>query len=637
MRRNIKLIVFVSIIWMFVMVYYFQSSTEKVENRALRLREVATAMQQYQDDSSSAAAASTARQWAPAGGGAGGGGGAGAAAGAAGSGADDPGGNVILIGSVKDFERNAVHGLKLHGIVALEETSQGLTGGTGGPGGRLPVAPSGRGTEVEYFNEAGYIRAGALRNGEDPYIRNRFNQEASDALPSNRDIPDTRNPMCRTKKYREDLPETSVIITFHNEARSTLLRTIVSVLNRSPEHLIREIVLVDDYSDHPEDGLELAKIDKVRVIRNEKREGLVRSRVKGADAAVSSVLTFLDSHVECNELWLEPLLERVREDPSRVVCPVIDVISMDNFQYIGASADLRGGFDWNLIFKWEYLSPSERAMRHNDPTTAIRTPMIAGGLFVIDKAYFNKLGKYDMKMDVWGGENLEISFRVWQCGGSLEIIPCSRVGHVFRKRHPYTFPGGSGNVFARNTRRAAEVWMDDYKQHYYNAVPLAKNIPFGNIDDRLALKEKLHCKPFKWYLENVYPDLQAPDPQEVGQFRQDGTECLDTMGHLIDGTVGIFPCHNTGGNQEWAFSKRGEIKHDDLCLTLVTFARGSQVVLKACDDSENQRWIMREGGLVRHYKINVCLDSRDQTQQGVSAQHCNSALGTQRWSFGKDA
>ncbi|XP_022408888.1 polypeptide N-acetylgalactosaminyltransferase 2 isoform X1 [Delphinapterus leucas] len=440
---------------------------------------------------------------------------------------------------------------------------------------------------------------------------------------------------CQRKQWRVDLPATSVVITFHNEARSALLRTVVSVLKKSPPRLIKEIILVDDYSNDPEDGALLGKIEKVRVLRNDRREGLMRSRVRGADAAQAKVLTFLDSHCECNEYWLEPLLERVAEDRTRVVSPIIDVINMDNFQYVGASADLKGGFDWNLVFKWDYMTPEQRRSRQGNPVAPIKTPMIAGGLFVMDKFYFEELGKYDMMMDVWGGENLEISFRVWQCGGSLEIIPCSRVGHVFRKQHPYTFPGGSGTVFARNTRRAAEVWMDEYKNFYYAAVPSARNVPYGNIQSRLELRKKLSCKPFKWYLENVYPELRVPDHQDIafGALQQ-GTNCLDTLGHFADGVVGVYECHNAGGNQEWALTKEKSVKHMDLCLTVVDRAPGSLIKLQGCRENDSrQKWEQIEGNSkLRHVGSNLCLDSRGAQNGGLSVEVCGPAL-SQQWKF----
>uniref|UniRef100_A0A8C1T614 Polypeptide N-acetylgalactosaminyltransferase n=1 Tax=Cyprinus carpio TaxID=7962 RepID=A0A8C1T614_CYPCA len=427
----------------------------------------------------------------------------------------------------------------------------------------LETLPPGK-VRWQDFDQDLYVGATVVRPGQDPYARNKFNQVESDKLRMDRSVPDTRHDQSRLRSH-------SLSTLKHKHAFKPSSFPVFSVLKKSPAHLVKEIILVDDYSDNPEDGALLGKMEKVRVLRNDRREGLMRSRVRGADAATASVLTFLDSHCECNEHWLEPLLERVAEDKTRVVSPIIDVINMDNFQYVGASADLKG----------------------------------------------------------------EISFRVWQCGGGLEIIPCSRVGHVFRKQHPYTFPGGSGTVFARNTRRAAEVWMDDFKNFYYAAVPSARNVPYGNIQSRLEMKKRLGCKPFKWYLENVYPELRVPDHQDIafGALQQ-GQNCLDTLGHFADGVVGVYECHNAGGNQEWALTKDKSVKHMDLCLTVVDRTAGSQIKLQGCRENDSrQKWEQIDNNSkLRHVGSNLCLDSRSARNGGLTVEVCSPSL-TQQWKF----
>lgn len=91
------------------------------------------------------------------------------------------------------------------------------------------------------------------------------------------------------------------------------MRTVYSVLNRSPQHLIREIILVDDGStwEHLKDKLDVyvAKyLPKVGIIRLPIRSGLIKARAVGARAASGDVLLFLDAHCEPNINWLPPLL-----------------------------------------------------------------------------------------------------------------------------------------------------------------------------------------------------------------------------------------------------------------------------------------------------------------------------------------
>jgi cellulose synthase/poly-beta-1,6-N-acetylglucosamine synthase-like glycosyltransferase len=53
---------------------------------------------------------------------------------------------------------------------------------------------------------------------------------------------------CKQRKYPHDLPKASIVIPFYDEWPSVLMRTVYSIINRTPRHLLEEIILVDDNS-----------------------------------------------------------------------------------------------------------------------------------------------------------------------------------------------------------------------------------------------------------------------------------------------------------------------------------------------------------------------------------------------------
>jgi len=117
--------------------------------------------------------------------------------------------------------------------------------------------------------------------------------------------------------------------------------------------------------------------NKVRVLRNNKREGLIRSRLFGARESTGEVLIFLDSHIECTPGWLEPLLQPIKDDKTVVVTPLIDVINKENFAYTYnkvASKVSVGGFNWDLIFTWHVAPEQDLKRDRTSEHMPVRSP-----------------------------------------------------------------------------------------------------------------------------------------------------------------------------------------------------------------------------------------------------------------------
>nr|XP_008522234.1 PREDICTED: polypeptide N-acetylgalactosaminyltransferase 9-like [Equus przewalskii] len=376
-----------------------------------------------------------------------------------------------------------------------------------------------------------------------------YNAQLSDRISLDRTIPDYRPQKCRQMTYSDDLPQISVVFIFVNEALSVILRSVHSVVNHTPSQLLKEVILVDDDSDNVELKFNLDQyVNKrypglVKIVRNSRREGLIRARLQGWKAATAPVLlkprSYLRGGGPRDTRLAEPALTRIREDRRRIVLPAIDNIKYDTFE-VQQYASAAHGYNWGL---WcMYIIPPQDWLDRGDEAAPIRTPAMIGCSFVVDREYFGDIGLLDPGMEVYGGENVELGMRVWQCGGSMEVLPCSRVAHIERTRKPYN---NDIDYYAkRNALRAAEVWMDGFKSHVYMAwnIPMTNpGVDFGDVSERLALRQRLKCRSFKWYLENVYPEMRTyNNTLTYGEVRNSKASgyCLDQGAEDDDLVVG---------------------------------------------------------------------------------------------------
>lgn len=472
---------------------------------------------------------------------------------------------------------------------------------------------------------------------------NGFSGWASDKISVHRALPDIRNKGCRTKQYHASLPSVSVVIPFYNEHWSTLLRTFHSVLDRSPAQLLKEIVLVDDASTKPELGVQLeeyvARTDKVQLVRLASRGGLITARLEGARRVTAEVIVFLDSHTEANVNWLPPLLEPVRADYRTAVCPFIDVVDYSNFEYRAQDEGARGAFDWQLYYKRLPLLPEDKLQ----PTEPFRSPVMAGGLFAISAKFFWELGGYDPGLEIWGGEQYELSFKIWQCGGSLVDAPCSRVGHIYRKYSPFS-GAGRGDYLGRNYKRVAAVWMDEYAEYVYRKRPHYRDLDPGDVSKQRELRERLHCKPFKWFMAEVafdlvrhYPPVEPPDFVS-GEFRSQAGDklCVDSKFQGSNSRLSLALCtKDSTGEQKFSLTWRKDLRpssRQKVCWDVSSYEAQAPVVLYDCHgQGGNQAWrYVEENQWLVHGGNPRCLDCNPATRELYVAK-CDRQSQTQRW------
>lgn len=236
------------------------------------------------------------------------------------------------------------------------------------------------------------------------------------------------------------------------------------------------------------------------------------------------------------------------------------------------------------------------------------------------------------------------------CHGKLLDAPCSRVGHIYRGSAPFNNVR-SKDFLTINYKRVAEVWMDDYKKYLYERNPgRYDKVDPGDLTEQFAIKEKLQCKSFKWFIEEIAPDLvEKYPPVDLPDFasgavqsQSNPTLCVDTLSRGDNSNIGVFYCASDKVkpqfNQYFVLTHQREIriKHSDSCWD-VSESGDAPISLFGCHGMQgNQLWKYdHKMNHIIHINTHRCLEI-DVDEKKVFVSKCVRSNSNQKWKFGSE-
>lgn len=206
---------------------------------------------------------------------------------------------------------------------------------------------------------------------------------------------------------------------------------------------------------------------------------------------------------------------------------------------------------------------------------------------------------------------------------------------------PYNFgklaDNRKGSLITINYKRVIETWFDEqYKEYFYTREPLAKYADMGDISGPLKLKDRLNCKSFDWYMENIAYDVfekfpKLPPNLQWGDIRSVANlECLDMLGQHPPSTIELRHCNNFGATQLMRLNSAGQLSTGERCID--GDEHGIQLVVCKLGTVDGP-WKYDEKTLMLHHSAdNKCMALHPGTKK-LSLQACDVKSAYQQWNF----